>query len=451
MQTNTLVTEAIQEPKPFTGRFIGISHRIKQKKDQTARPTLVTIMEQDGAVQNFKLEAEQDELDFANSQCAVKWEPVKFDQDISALLAHQVIFRAATDEDALVERHESQCRYEIKKGKKDSPDTKTLIEVATDIPCAWVGIQQHDTVSMVLGGSGDYFAFALSRKLSKMNGTLMRIPSFKLKDLRGQGEKDNDAHLLATLVSQTRDEFYETQVRDQGIIRLRNEYRVWMDTMRARIGCEQRLFQRHIGLTFCTEDGHFPEGSITKEFEKRKANDAVFQALLAEEKSAEKNLERAVQDLDVWKNVFEPIRGIGPKIAARMITAIIDIRRFETSAKLVKFMGVHVLADGRFPRRRNGEVANWHPDGRQALFLFGDQLVRQRDTTEWGTYLIAQKEKFRQKHPNIEVNIESGKKRYTKGHIHKMAIWRTLTRFTIRLHKDWSKLEKSAKQAGSQE
>ena len=35
-------------------------------------------------------------------------------------------------------------------------------------------------------------------------------------------------------------------------------------------------------------------------------------------------------------------------------------------------------------------------------------------------------------------------KRYTKGHIHKMAIWRSLTRFVESLHREWWKLERSA-------
>ena len=450
MKTETLVTEAGEKTLPPIGRFIGISHRVKETKDETARPTLVTIMEPDGAVQNFKLDTEQDELDFVNGQCAVKWQPIKLDQDISSVKPHQIIFRDATPEDALAARHESQCVFETKKGKAGSPSQKILVKVASGIPCAWVGVQSNDTVAMVLGGSGDYLAYALSRKLSKMNGKLMRIPAFKLMGHRGTGKKDDDAHLLARLISAGGEEFYETGVRDEDIINLRNLYRVWMDSMKARIGCEQRLRQRHIGLTFCCTDGHFPEGSITKAFEERRANDKVYQALLDEEKLAEKNLEKAVQTLDVWKAVFEPIKGVGPKIAARMITAIIDIRRFSTPAKLVKFMGVHVLADGRFARRRNGEVANWHPDARQALFLLGDQFVRQSNTTTWGRYLIERKEALRKKHPDVLTDGE-GKKRYTKGHIHKMGIWRTLTRFTERLHQEWTKLEKTAKQASSEE
>jgi len=62
------------------------------------------------------------------------------------------------------------------------------------------------------------------------------------------------------------------------------------------------------------------------------------------------------------------------------------------------FCGVHVLPDGRFPRRRNNEVANWDDDCRQALFLLGDQFNR-RPKSHWGGRLIAAKAKYRLAHP----------------------------------------------------
>ncbi len=432
-------------------RIIGITHRIKQKKDQTARPTLIAIREIDGTMQKFQLKTEQDELDFLNGKCPIKWRVLTADENISGIPEHQVIFRAAKDEDTLVQRHESQCRYKTKKARGEQPATKELIEIASEVPIAWIGLQRGDMVAMMLGGSGDYFAYALSRKLSDMAGVVVRIPPFKLDAARdSSAHKDDDALLLATLASEKLDEFYEAKVRDRGIIRLRNEYRLRMDTMKARIGCEQRLFQRHIGVTFCCEAGCFPEGSLIKDFEKLKTNDAVLQALLAEEKAVEKRLIVAVEALDVYEKVFGPIKGIGPMIAARIINSVIDIRRFKTEAKFVKFLGLHVLSDGRFPRRRNGEVANWHPDGRQAMWLLGDQFLRQSDKTEWGRYLIARKAALRTIHPE-EVISEGGKKRYTKGHIQKMALWRTLTRFAGFLYREWWKLEKSAAQASSKE
>ncbi len=461
MKTMEMTVGAEIRAKSLSGRIIGITHRIKEKKDQTARPTLIASRDVDGTMQKFQLKTEQDEIDFLNGKCAIKWRVLTADENISGIPEHQVIFRAAKNEDALVARHESQCRYKTKKAKGGQLATKELTEVASEVPIEWIGLQRGDMVAMMLGGSGDYFAYALSRKLSDMAGVVVRIPPFKLDASRDAGaHKDDDAVLLATLASEKLDEFYEAKVRDRGIIMLRNEYRLRMDTMKARIGCEQRLFQRHIGVTFCNEAGCFPEGSLIKEFESRKANDAVLQALLAEEKSVEKRLIAAVEALDVYKKVFGPIKGIGPMIAARIINSVIDIRRFKAEAKFVKFLGLHVILkdekgdlvprERQFPRNRNGKNSNWHPDGRQAMFLLGDQFLRQSDKTEWGRYLIARKAALRLKHPD-EVISEGGKKRYTKGHIQKMALWRTLTRFAGFLYREWWKLEKSAARANSKE
>jgi hypothetical protein len=450
---------AASSQQPLNGRIIGIRHRIKKKKDESASPTLVTIRETDGTVQSFKLETEQEELDFLNGQCPVKWRVPDHMEDISGTPEHQIKFRAAKDEDILVTRHISQCHHE-KKRQKGGILIETLTEVATHVPTEWIGVRPADAVAMILGGSGDYYASALSRKLSTMGGVLLRIPAFKLKAARGESSKDDDAKLLATLAAEHRDLFYITQVRDRGIIHLRNQYRGRMEAMKARIGCEQRLFQRHIGDTFCSEEGHFPEGSLIKAFQALKIKDEIHQALTAEEEKAEKALERAVYALDVWEKVFEPIPGVGPMIAARLINSIVDIRRFEKASQLVKFLGVHVILkdkDGKdvpknrqFPRRRSSEVASWHPDGRQALYLLSDQFNRQaKKGTKWGDYLIKTKLRLRERHPAVVE--EGGKKRYTDAHIHKMAIWRTLTRFAEHLHREWWKLEKSVAQTSSKE
>jgi len=424
--------------------FVGIVHRVKQRKDQVARPTLVAMVNtKSNDVVKFELITEQEELDFLNGACPTHWRNCVPEQDVSLFIEHQVLFRPAKDEDAAITRHKSQCRYEIKKG------ISVLTEVAVKVPYSWIGIQKGDTVVMMLGGSGDYFASALSRKLDEIGGKVIRIPPFALKKHRGDGVKDDDPALLAHLACDYPEDFYPMVAHDRETIQLRNAYRYWMDTMKARIACEQRIRQRDIGRIFCTEKGGFPEGSIIKEFDSRKANDATLQALLAAEGEAEKELKRIVESLNVWAGIFENIEGIGYRIAARIINSVIDIRRFETPAQFAKFLGVHVLADGRFPRRRHGELAGWNPDGRQALYLFADQLIRQKDRTHWGRYFLARKKALRVKHPEAELG-ENKKKRYTDGHIHKMAIWRTLTRFAEYLHREWWKVEKSATKSGSE-
>jgi hypothetical protein len=305
------------------------------------------------------------------------------------------------------------------------------------------GLKQGDVVAMALGGSGDRLAFALSRQAEKVGATILRVPSFVLKHRR-QGDKEQDAINLAVLAKTEPELFYPVEVRDRALIRMIECFRVKQDAMKERIACEQRLRQRFIGRVFCSENGGFPEGKIEDLFDAEKANDAILKALESEEQKRERELAKALEAVDIYTQLFKNIEGCGPSIASRLIAAIQYIRRFETDAGLKKFCGVHVLEDGRFARRRAGVVANWHPDARQALYLLGDQFNRRPDS-EWGKKLREYKQVLRQKHPEA-VKGENGKKKYTDGHIHKMAMWRTLTKFVEWIHREWWKLEQASPQ-----
>lgn len=402
-------------------RIIGIRHRIKMTAAGEAKPTQVVIRENEG-VTLLELPEEQSELDFLLGRFPVSYRAVTEEDDLKNFLPHHIVWKEVKEKEF---EPEQLLRRE---GKK--------VFIATKVPEKFEGIRNGDTVCMVLGGSGDYFAYAIARRAESLPGTqIIRVPSFALPAER---ERDNDASLLSELAESKPFLFYETDVRDRDLIWLRECFRTRQDAMKARIACEQRLRQRVIGSIFCSPEGHYPEGGIEKFFDEKKANDGVLQALLTEEGSAERSLKKALEKLPVYTEVLSPIEGCGPAIASRIIASVIDIRRFKTDAKLKAFMGVHVLPDGRFPRKRSGEVANWHNDARQALYLLGDQFNRRPDSV-WGKYLRTMKANLRAKHPEVEV--VDGKKRYTDAHIQKMALWRTLSRFVEALHRDWWKLE----------
>lgn len=106
-----------------------------------------------------------------------------------------------------------------------------------------------------------------------------------------------------------------------------------------------------------------------------------------------------------------------------------------------------------FARRRAGHVSNWHPDARQAAFLFGSlQIVRQGERTYWGRMYRGYIVKFRATHPDVlcgtcgvpweMCSVQSGShtRRYSDGHIQRMAMWRTVTKFIEWLYDQWSEL-----------
>lgn len=404
-------------------RFIGIRHRIKMSAENEARPTQVVILKSDSRV-TLELATEMDEVDFVLNRFPVKFRPVTDKDKLDKFLPHQIKWRRLK--------------------KTETPDDffKNLLRqegrdwyLATQVPCEFDGLKTDDTVAMVLGGSGDNLAYALSEEAAKIGASLLRLPPAMLCENRKE-DKEQDALNLALLAQSRPGLFYPFKPRDRSIILVRECLRARIDAMKARIACEQQLRTRFIGATL-RNAGLTMEGNIEDAFNQFKASDVIFKNLLVEENAREKELIKAVQATDIYQRIFEPLEGCGPMISARLISSIIDIKRFATTANLKAFCGVH-LKDGEFCRKRHGQVANWHNDARGALYLLTDQFNRRPNST-WGQKLRENKTKLRVVHPEtIEVD---GKKRYSDAHIHKMALWRTATQFVVWLHKEWWKLE----------
>lgn len=443
-------------------RFVGIRHRVKKLAEGESSPTQVHIVDGD-KVESYDLVTETDELDWVLSQYPTSWR-----------LAEKGV------DDTLVEELKSGRRKHHLRWRKvkKNEDSASLSETnfveeqkgkshILEIPDSLDGLRKEDVVGMMLGGSGDRFAFALSRQAEELGGQtrVMRIRSAKFKEWRDdyfQRDKSEDAKTLAELVRDNESDFFPTTRRDRDLIRLVEAWRNRVDAMKARIGAEQRLRSHLIGVIFCSEGGKYPEGEIELLYEKQRSSDRIIRALLEEETARNREIERILCSLKVYEKLLEPIKGVGPMIAARLVVSIGDIRRFETDAKLKAFLGVHVMQGGsfgdresgkQFVRRRQGEVANWHPEGRQALYLLADQFNRNPES-EWGKKLRECKVRLRITHPIVECTTcgvpwekcqkgNDGRhvRRYTDGHIHKMASWRTVTKFVEWLWREWTRLE----------
>ncbi len=403
-------------------RKIGIAHRQKQTAEGEARPTIVAIAEE-GEVKIYELGSETDEMDFLHGRFPIAYRRVLEEDDLGAFLEHHL---------------------------KTRKDKATGEERVTQVPIEFEGLRPGDTVAMNLGGSGSYLAFAIHRQCEKLGdgARIIRCTPRTLSQARGDGNKKDDAKLLTQLAREQPSLFLPMRQVDLDQIRLQIAWRSRTDAMKARIACEQRLFQRLVGQVFVSEN-LAPERTLKALFLETKANDSILKELVKEEKQRIAEVEKILKKLPVYRRLFVPLRGCGPMIVTRLFVAIGDIRRFPTPAKLKSFCGVAVQPDGRFPRRRAGEVANWHPEARQALFLLGDQFNR-RPETPWGEMLRRYKEQFALQHPE-EINPKTGKRRYTKAHIHRMATWRTLTKFTEWLWREWTALALAMEKADNTE
>lgn len=427
-------------------RIIGIIHRVKQivrnGEVQEARPTLVAIKVGERVV-TYTLETETDELDFVLNHFPIAWREMKEEEDISSFRPHHVKWK----------------KYGVEAPEGYKTELVSFFDnayhIVSKVPAQYDGFRAGDIVAMCLGGSGDRLAYALSRQGEEVGAAVYRVPPYALKHERDHvnSDKKEDHLLLASLFAERPGRFQFCGARDRDIISVTEAFRHRMEAQEVRIACAHRLRQRFIGSVFLSPLGKYPEGKIEDAYEEVAANDVILSALTSEEKRREVELKKIVQSLDVWREIFAPIEGVGEMIAARIISAVGDIRRFETAPKFKAFAGVHVFgvdgkksplgtdpSGGKFVRRRTGVIADWNPTLRQALYLLGDQFNR-RPNSVWGQKFRAYKVKFRTKYPEPVVG-ENGKKRYTDGHIHKMAMWRTITKFAEWLWREWSRLEK---------
>lgn len=432
--------------KTEANRVIGIRHRIGTDKRGKKIPTMMAISTNSKIVCH-KLQSETSELDFLLGRFPVEYRKVGDTDDLSEFLQHQLKTR------------------KIKSAEVGKIDERLLVQkpdgthVITHVPVKFDGLKKGDAVAMVLGGSGDRFAFALSNRGKEIGAIVLRIPSFFLKEHRGKASKDDDHKMIVRIAKEFPELFYSVNQRDRDIILVVETFRNRQDAQKGRIACNQRFRQRFIGGIFLDDEGHYPDGRLEDIFDEQRANNTILQAVIKEEANAEEKLHEAVKALDIYRDLFVPIKGCGPRIAAGIIASIGDIRRFETAAKLKAYLGVHVCSGGKykdvpkeqqFPRMRKGKVLGYKKVARQSLYLLADQFNR-RSKTKWGNKLLENKRKFREIHPKaIQIYVPDpdnpGQKkrvwRYNNGHIHEMAIWRTLSQFVVWLHKEWWAIEK---------
>jgi hypothetical protein len=467
-----------------TKRTIAIIHRIKQSAAGEARPTLVRIAPLEGSIQDIKLNDEQAELDFI-------------------LGRHPLRYRNATAEDKLTDFPDHQLKmteYDAEKHGIVPEHHKKVISrktfVLTEVPDVLVGLQKDDMVLMSLGGSGDYFAFAMSVQAEKIGATVLRIPPRFIKMERDRVhavadvEKCDDLELLSQLQKSHPELFYPVTVHARDMIRARELLRAREYVQKDRKSCAMRVRQLTVGGIFVRPDGLFPQGSIQMEFDEREANDDILNLIEKREKQLEKQLGIALERIPVYQNVFSPIEGVGPVIAAGIICPVGDVRLFVRSGgnlryragKLKRFCGFGIV-DGKLPRKTSGQSLGFNPQVRQALVKFGVQMIK-RPGSEWGKRLALNKEYYKTKYPFETLNVREGeyageylvndvvcrkkgtgheikigegwekvvgKRKNFKGHLHKKAVWRTLTEFVEHLYDEWSRLEGIIPGAGEED
>lgn len=111
------------------------------------------------------------------------------------------------------------------------------------------------------------------------------------------------------------------------------------------------------------------------------------QSLLDYEADLEKEIKRQLRHLPAWTEVLEPVRGCGPRLAARIIGTVIDIQRFPHVQGFWKYAGWAPMDSPKghkvAPKFTRGQSAQFHQLLRQAMWLFGGQILRNDSQFRW--------------------------------------------------------------------
>lgn len=135
----------------------------------------------------------------------------------------------------------------------------------------------------------------------------------------------------------------------------------------------------------------------------------------------------------VWQWMTS-IKGLGEGgLAAQLIAQIDDIEKFSNISKLWRFAGLAVF-DGKAEKNQPGEKAHKNGRLRSVCYLISEQFIKQQ-TPMYSDIYYQEKARLRELHP------EKVGKDYTDGHIHNMAMRKTVKIFLQHLWIIWRETE----------
>jgi hypothetical protein len=157
------------------------------------------------------------------------------------------------------------------------------------------------------------------------------------------------------------------------------------------------------------------------------------------ENELKKYLAKSVAEHPMWTHCMKDIKGIGPILAASLLSEI-DIRKAEHVSSVWSYCGLAVdLETGQGMKRKKGTKITWNPFLKKTCWLIGKSFVKTKG--KYRTIYDTSKDFYKRKFPN-EVKVEGTKiVRYTKGHLDSMAMRRATKLFLAELWETWRKQE----------
>jgi len=89
-------------------------------------------------------------------------------------------------------------------------------------------------------------------------------------------------------------------------------------------------------------------------------------------------MKKELKNYKVWTEFMSHVKGLGPALAAGLISYVNDISRFDNVSDLYAYCGVHVKG-GKCVRRQKGQASNWNCKLKTLVCeLIPDQFIKHR-------------------------------------------------------------------------
>jgi len=103
----------------------------------------------------------------------------------------------------------------------------------------------------------------------------------------------------------------------------------------------------------------------------------VFEGLENQEALLNKICQEELEKYPIYTKFLNETKGIGVAMAAGLIAFTAGINRFDTISKLWAYFGYHVI-DGKAPKKKAGEMANWHQQARSLCYVISVMFIQHR-------------------------------------------------------------------------
>lgn len=182
--------------------------------------------------------------------------------------------------------------------------------------------------------------------------------------------------------------FYRHETADASLLELTDAYATYTKLIRDRVALQNAITSTYRRAAI---RGRKPNQSVAEYVKEKSANNPAFAATTGEEKEYLEKVDLLVKSRPEYKKFLAPIAGVGPRIAAGILTGIRKANRFVASEKpafkitrerCLEYCGLggQAITDDFVASRRASKTADVGvPQLKADLFLLADQFNRQAD------------------------------------------------------------------------